>query len=116
MIKLVGPFFRRLCMLSVIFPGSALPTIENARYSNGEKLTNHIWNFIVADGWMKATSNLIKDFLLREYLIVNSPVTLKKRKIDLLLMAPLDSGNSYIPINRIQNGECKRTVIRNLGR
>jgi hypothetical protein len=116
MITLVGPFFRRPCMLSVIFSGNALPTNEIARNSNGEKLTNHIWNFRFADVWMKATSNLIKDFLLWEYLIVNSQVTLKKRKIDLLLMAPLDSGNSYIPINWIQNGECKRTVIRNLGR
>jgi hypothetical protein len=116
MIRLVGPCFRRLCLRIVIISGSALPTNEIARNSNGEKLANLIWRFRIFYGWMKATSNQIKDLLQWKYFIVDSPVKIKNRKNAFLMMAPLESGNSYIPINRIQNGECKRTVIRNLGR
>lgn len=115
MIRLVGANIRRFCILIVIISSSALPTIENARYSNGEKIANLIWKFRIAADWMKATSNQIKDLLRRKYLNVDSPVKLKNIKNDLLMMAPLESGNSYITVNLIQNGERKRTVIRVIG-
>ncbi len=115
MITLVGPFFRHFCIMSVIISGNVLPTIENARYSNEERLANRVWNFKVADEWVKAASNRIKDFLPVECVIVDFSVTLKERENSLLMIAPLKSGNSYVPVNLIQNDKRKRTVIRDIG-
>ena len=116
MIGLVGLYFRRLRIRILIISGSALPTIENTRYSDGEKLANLIWRFRIAADWMKATSNQIKDLLQWKYLIIDALVTLKNIKNYLLMMPPLESGNSYVPVNLIQNDKRKRTVIRNFGR
>jgi hypothetical protein len=114
MIRLVGPYFHRFYIRIVIISGSALPMIENARYSNEKKLAILIWRFRIASGWIIATSNQIKDLLRSKYLIVDSPVTLKTRKNYLLIIALPESGNSYVHVNLIQNGERKRTVTRDI--
>lgn len=111
---LFGQSFCHLFMLLVIISGKTLPMIFNACYSKGEGLANRVRSSNIADYRILAIHYQIKDFHLREYLTVDSPFSLKNRKKENFLMAPLGTGNSKHSINLIEYREYKRTVIRDI--
>ncbi|MDO8873257.1 MAG: hypothetical protein Q7V05_11085 [Methanoregula sp.] len=101
------PSLHLLCVLLVVISGSAATAIDYTRYRNGKISANLPGSRDIAGDWMQGTLNQIENISLTEYLVVDSPVTLKNGENIISIQAPLEPGSYKLFNNLIRNGDVK---------
>ncbi|MDP2796005.1 MAG: hypothetical protein Q8N94_00660 [Methanoregula sp.] len=106
------PSLHLLCVLLVVISGSAAPAIDYARYRNGKISANLPGSRDIPDDRTRVALNQIENISRREYLVVDSPVTIKNGENIISIQAPLEPGSYKLFNNLIRNGESKIAIIR----
>jgi hypothetical protein len=103
-----------LCVVLVIISGCTLAAIDDAGYRNGGISVSLTSSSEIPDAWMQVTIYQIKDLHQKEFLVVNTPVSLKNGGNEIFIPALLEPGSYKLYIYLIQNGQRKIAVIRDI--
>lgn len=108
------PLFLVFCVLLVLLSGCVSTEVGNARYHDGGISVDLNSTSAMPDAFMQVTIYQVKNLQQEEYLVVTSPVDVKKGENTVFFPARLEPGTYKLRIYLIHNSERKTAVIRDI--